>query len=352
MMRFSLFSVLDNYAHGSSSCAARYRQSLEQIVAADRHGFAACWIGEHHSALDSRQTLLCPNPAVLLVAAAQRTRRIGLNTAIANLSLRHPLLIAEDYALVDLLSDGRLGLGLGRGSFGHEYAACGQSAAESHGRFTESWNVIQQLWRGETVSFQGRYVRLEQARLNVVPVQQPLPRHWFSVIRAESFAARGRAAQPIICLPHLTAESLSTLSGLVRTYRSQYLAAGGEAESYELPLVFYTCLAPTQTEARQLGRRALHTFLAHQHQVDHADLEQQISRLEEREQLCFGTPADVIRFIEHYQSEMENRHFVFWLDFGAMEPAYASRSLELLAREVLPRFRNREEKAKKGELRT
>jgi alkanesulfonate monooxygenase SsuD/methylene tetrahydromethanopterin reductase-like flavin-dependent oxidoreductase (luciferase family) len=351
MMRFSLFSVLDVYAHGSPTCAARYRQCLEQFVAADRYGFDACWVGEHHGSLDTHQTLLCPNPAVLLTAVAQRTRRIGLNTAIANLSLRHPLLIAEDYALVDLLSGGRLGLGLGRGSFSHEYAACGQSAAESHGRFAENWNIIQQLWRGETVSFQGRYVRLEQVKLNVEPVQQPLPRHWFSVIRAESFAACGRAAQPIICLPHLTAESFSTLSGLVRAYRSQYLAAGGDTESYELPLVFYTCLAPTQTEAWQLGRRALHTFLAHQQQTNHADLGQQISRLEEREQLCFGTPADVIRFIEHHQSAMENRHFVFWLDFGAINPGYVSRSLDLLAREVLPYFRSIEGKAKKGEQR-
>jgi len=79
--------------------------------------------------------LICPNPAILLAAAAQRTQRISLNTAVANLSLRHPLLIAEDYALVDLLSQGRLGLGIGRGSFDHEYTAFGQSREESQGRF-------------------------------------------------------------------------------------------------------------------------------------------------------------------------------------------------------------------------
>jgi alkanesulfonate monooxygenase SsuD/methylene tetrahydromethanopterin reductase-like flavin-dependent oxidoreductase (luciferase family) len=112
-------------------------------------------------------------------------------------------------------------------------------------------------------------------------------------------------------------------------------------------LIFHTCLAPTQAEARQIGRRALQTSLAHQD--DHASLHHQISWLEEREQLCFGAPADVIRFITHYQSEMENRHFVFWLDFGAMQPAYVARSLRLLAREVLPHFRGREQAESKGE---
>lgn len=338
-MRFSLFSVLDGYTHRSSSCATRYQQCLEQIIAADVCGFDAYWIGEHHGMLNAHQTLLCPNPALLLAVAAQRTRRIGLNTAIANLSLRHPLLIAEDYALVDLLSGGRLGLGLGRGSFGHEYAAFGQSAAESAERFAENWEVIGRLWQGETVSVRGRYACLEQARLNVQPVQQPVPRHWFSVITAESFALRGRAAQLVVCLPHLSAESFAALKELAATYRSQYLAAGGADESYELPLIFYTCLAPTHAEASLIGRSALQTWFAHQ--GNHADVHQRIARLEEREHLCFGAPADVIRFITRYQSEMQNRHFVFWLDFGAMQPEYVTRSLHLLASEVLPHFKDR-----------
>jgi len=345
-MRFSLFSVLDFYTSRSSPCATRYQQCLEQIVAADICGFDAYWIGEHHGILNAHQTLLCPNPAILLAAAAQRTRRIGLNTAITNLSLRHPLLIAEDYALVDLLSGGRLGLGLGRGSFGHEYAAFGQDVAESAERCAENWEVIQRLWRGETVSVRGRYACLEQARLNVEPVQKPVPRHWFSVIAAESFALRGRAAQPIVCLPHLSAESFSMLKELVTTYRSQYLKAGGEDESYELPLIFYTCLAPTHAEASLIGRRALQTWFAHQDR--HADLHSRIARLEEREHLCFGAPADVIRFITRYQSEMQNRHFVFWLDFGAMQPEDVTRSLHLLAREVLPHFRGVAQAESKG----
>ncbi len=142
-MRFSLFSVLDYYEDGSRTLSSLYAQLLDQIVEAERLGFAAYWIGEHHGYLTPHHTLACPNPAIVLAAAAQRTRRIGLNTAIANLSLRHPLLIAEDYALVDVLSQGRLGLGIGRGTYAHEYAAFGQSREESRDRFEESWEIVQ-----------------------------------------------------------------------------------------------------------------------------------------------------------------------------------------------------------------
>src|SRR6516225_6223609 len=91
-MRFSLFSVVDYNEDGTRTLSTRYEQLLDQIVEADRLGFDAFWIGEHHGYLTPHLALTCPNPAVVLSAAGQRTECIGLNTAIANLSLRHPLL--------------------------------------------------------------------------------------------------------------------------------------------------------------------------------------------------------------------------------------------------------------------
>jgi len=335
-MQFSLFSVLDYYQDGSYTLRARYEQLLDQIVYAEQLGFDSYWIGEHHGYLTPHLALACPNPAILLAAAAQRTRRIGLNTAVANLSLRHPLLVAEDYALVDLLSQGRLGLGIGRGTFDHEYAAFGQSREESQGRFEESWEIIQRAWRGETVTFQGRYYHIDRARINVLPVQKPFPRYWFSAVKKESFVMRGSAAQPIISLPHLTADSLQTLAKLAEEYRYHYLTAGGDVNQYELPLIFYTCVAPTRMEARQVAVDALQCYLTHQHHDTDGHAQHIAQRLEERDQLWFGTPGDLIRLIERYQANVDSRHFVFWLDFGRMEPEFVRRSMHLLSQEVIP----------------
>jgi alkanesulfonate monooxygenase SsuD/methylene tetrahydromethanopterin reductase-like flavin-dependent oxidoreductase (luciferase family) len=88
---------LDYYEDGTRTLATLYARFLDQIMEAERLGFAAYWLGEHHGYLTPQHALVCPNPAIVLAAAAQCTRRIGLNTAIANLSLRHPLLLAEDY---------------------------------------------------------------------------------------------------------------------------------------------------------------------------------------------------------------------------------------------------------------
>lgn len=302
-MRFSLFSVLDYYEDGSRSLATLYAQILDQIVEADRLGFEAFWIGEHHGYLTPHLALACPNPAVLLAAAAQRTQRIGLNTAIANLSLRHPLLLAEDYALVDLLSQGRLGLGIGRGSYPHGFAAFGQNRDESRNRFDESWEIIKQAWSGESVTFHGSYYQVDGVKLNVLPVQKPLPHYWFSAMREESFAALGRAAQPIIAMSHLSAESLPMMAKLTHVYQQGYFAADGDAGQYELPLVFFACVAPTRSEAQQQGREAMLRYMVHQH-----------------------------------QAVLDNRHFVFWLDFGGMPDAAVQRSMCLLAREVMPHF--------------
>lgn len=311
---------------------------LDQVVLADELGFDAYWIGEHHGYLASDQLLSCPNPAILLATAAQRTQRISLNTAVANLALRHPLQVAEDYALVDLLSQGRLGLGIGRGSFAHEYAAFGQNAAESAGRFEENWEVIQQLWRGERVTYTSRYSRLENARLNIIPIQQPVPRHWFSAIKEASFVERGRAGQLVISLPHLSAQSLAGVGTLVEAHRSQYLGVGGNETQYELPLIFYTFIAPTRSEALQSAVDALYRYMQHQHHDTHVHIMHTIHHLIDQKLLWFGAPGDLIELIEQFRENVAGQHIVFWSDFGGLPPELVSRSMRLIAQEVLPRF--------------
>jgi alkanesulfonate monooxygenase SsuD/methylene tetrahydromethanopterin reductase-like flavin-dependent oxidoreductase (luciferase family) len=338
-MKFSIFSVLDHYENGARSLNTLYGEFLDQVEYAEQLGFDAYWLGEHHFYPTPGHALACPNPAIALAAAAQRTQRIGLNTAVANLALRHPLQLAEDYAMVDMLSQGRLGLGIGRGTFDHEYAAFGQSRAESRERFEESWEIIQRAWRGERVTFQGRYYQIDGAKINIVPVQQPLPRYWFSAIREESFALLGRAAQPVISLPHLAADSFQTLVKLAAAYRQNYLAAGGNANQYELPLIFYTCVAPTRAEAQQVAVAALQRYLIHQHHDAGRHTDEIVHLFAERQQLWFGTPDDLVQLIERYQTRISSEHFVFWLDFGGMQPKFVRRSMQLLAREVIPHFR-------------
>jgi alkanesulfonate monooxygenase SsuD/methylene tetrahydromethanopterin reductase-like flavin-dependent oxidoreductase (luciferase family) len=331
---------VDYYPGRSPELAAVYAELLDQIVEAERLGFDAYWISEHHGYLTSQLSLACPNPAIVLAAAAERTQHIGLYTAVANLALRHPLLLAEDYALVDVLSKGRLGLGIGRGSYPHEYAAFGQSREDSQDRFAESWEIIQQAWRGDSMTFKGRYYQIDTIKLSVLPVQKPLPRYWFSAIRPQSFAALGLAAQPIMTFPHLCSDGLPALSKLAQDYQERYLEAGGEAGRYELPLIFYTCVAYSRREAEQEGRESMLRYLVHQHpEAETIHLEHHLKQLEARGQLWFGSPDDLIAWIRQYQSSVDSRHFVFWLNFGGMPHDSVRRSMHCLAQDVMPHAR-------------
>ena len=187
------------------------------------------------------------------------------------------------------------------------------------------------------MTFHGRYYQVDGVKLNVLPVQKPLPRYWFSAMREESFAALGQAAQPIIAMPHLSAESLPMMTRLARVYQQGYFAADGDASQYEIPLVFFTCVAQTRSEAQHQGREAMLRYIVHQHDsVDSAHAQHQVHVLEERNQLWFGAPADIIQLIEQHQAALDNRHFVFWLDFGGMPDASVQRSMRLLAEEVIP----------------
>lgn len=336
-MKFGIFTLLD-YARGSElSLAELYRQTLDHIEYADRLGLEAYWVGEHHFYLNSAATLACPNPAVLLAAAAQRTTRIGLNTAVANLSLRHPLQLAEDYAMVDLLSGGRLGFGIGRGAYGHEYPPFGQRREESAGRFEEAWQIIQQAWGGAPVNFEGQFFTIKDATLNVLPVQQPLPKYWLATMSPASFAARGSAAQPIIAFPHLTANSLAEMGKLAGDYRANFSEVTGHT-GYDLPMIFHTHLADSREEAQRDGVAALRRYIAHEHAAQ--DIPGSLHHLQARQQLFFGTPGDIIELIEQYQAATHSNYFIFWLDFGGMAPDLVRRSMELLANEVMPYFKH------------
>jgi alkanesulfonate monooxygenase SsuD/methylene tetrahydromethanopterin reductase-like flavin-dependent oxidoreductase (luciferase family) len=338
-MKFSLFSIVDYYGGYSPGLATVYMELLDQIVEAERLGFDAYWIGEHHGYRSPQLTLACPNPAIVLADAAARTQHIGLYTAVANLAVRHPLLLAEDYALVDVLSNGRLGLGIGRGTYPNEYAAFGQSREDSRDRFAESWEIIQQAWSGESVTFKGRFYQIDGFKLSVLPVQKPLPRYWYSVVRAESFASLARAAQPVITLPHLCSDGLATLSNLALDYRERYLEAGGEASRYELPLIFYTCVAGDRREAEREGQDSLLRYLVHQHpEVGKDHLEHHLKQLQAQGQLWFGAPDDLISWIKQYQSGVDSRHFVFWLNFGGMPNGSVQHSMRYLAQDVMPEF--------------
>src|ERR1700756_680895 len=149
-MRFGFFDQLP-CADGFSE-HQRYKDILAQIDFGDALGFDTVWLGEIHFI---RTFSILADPLMVLAAAAQRTTRIRLGTAVILLPLHNPIKIAEEAATADILSDGRLEFGVGRGVL-YQYPGYGIPPEESRERFEEALDFIVQAWTNEPFSFRGK----------------------------------------------------------------------------------------------------------------------------------------------------------------------------------------------------
>jgi alkanesulfonate monooxygenase SsuD/methylene tetrahydromethanopterin reductase-like flavin-dependent oxidoreductase (luciferase family) len=170
-----LVSIRYNFRNPKSwsrSSAYLYNRILDQIAWADEVGFHRVTLAEHHFLEEGFLPALMPVAA----AIAARTRRILISTEIFLLPLHHPVRVAEDAAVVDIISAGRLELAVGAGYRAAEYAGFGLRLKERGGRMEECLHILRKCWTEEEFSFEGRYYRLENVRMYPKPVQKPGPR--------------------------------------------------------------------------------------------------------------------------------------------------------------------------------
>src|SRR5581483_9257681 len=146
-------------------------EAIEAAVAADRAGLDACFVQEHHFSPDD----YLPAPLVLCAAIAARTERIRVGTLIMQLPLYHPLRVAEDGAVIDNLSGGRLILACGLGLVPREFAPFEIDVKRAVSRYEEGLEIIRRAWTEERFSFAGKRFAFEDVSVRPRPVQQPHP---------------------------------------------------------------------------------------------------------------------------------------------------------------------------------
>jgi alkanesulfonate monooxygenase SsuD/methylene tetrahydromethanopterin reductase-like flavin-dependent oxidoreductase (luciferase family) len=153
-----------------------YREHLEGYVLADQLGFSHLWLAEHHFADDAHN----PSAMPILAAIAARTQRIRVGTYIILLAFHHPILVAEDAAVLDILSNGRFDLAVGAGPMPAECEVFGVPQSETFGRTYEALEVIQKCWQEEVFTHQGKYFQFKDVRMTTKPVQRPHPPIWMA----------------------------------------------------------------------------------------------------------------------------------------------------------------------------
>ena len=173
---------------------ALFSDLLEQAVVGEELGFKAIWLAEHHFTRYG----LGASSLVIASNIAARTHKIRLGTAVLIPPLHHPVRLAEDTATLDVLSDGRLDVGFGRGASSTEYGNFGVDHAESQARYRETIKMVETLWTTPDCTFEGNYYSTQNLNLVPTPLQQPHPPVYVAATRSleslEFVATTGRRA--------------------------------------------------------------------------------------------------------------------------------------------------------------
>ena len=212
-MRLSAFTVVDGTGGAGDSVGDRYADVLALAEAAEESGLSTLWVAEHHFQPGG----VCPSPPVLLAACGQRTRRLRLGVLVSVLPFHRPIELAEQYAMVDRLSGGRLNLGVGSGYIPLEFEGFGVDPATKRERFDRGFDTL-------LAALDGQEVRADEAsahpvRLNVLPLQRPHPPVWIAVQRREAIPFVARRGASLALVPYATVANVDELAAEIREFR-------------------------------------------------------------------------------------------------------------------------------------
>lgn len=337
-MKFDVLYLPTYVPELDGDVATFYGHMLEQIVLADKlsPGFSTVWLTEHHF---SPYGGTLPNPAVLGAAIASRTRRIRIGTAVTVLPLHNPLLVAEDFAMLDVLSGGRLDFGIGRGSVQVEFQEFGVDYAESAQAMVEAIDVILNVWTSDVFSRDGH----KTIELLPKPVQRPHPPVWVGASRTpETFAWAGRRGYNLMVLPYMLPPA--DLRERLQLYREAAAEAGHDPRQLKIMGKFHVFVGDSleavskvagpayDNYQRLAGSRSQHGPQAYWR----AGADWDKHRAECR--VIGGTPADCRATIDYWQQTLELTNIGGTFHFGGLDQAATLESLELFAREVAPHF--------------
>jgi len=228
--------------------ASIYERAIERFEIMDRTGYDAVWLAEHHFSSFS----VCPSVHMMATMAAARTQRLRIGTAVSLAPFYHPLRLAEEVALLDVLSGGRVNWGAGRGFSRGEFAAFGIPMEESATRFRETVDIVLRAWSEDRFAHSGEHFRFDAVEVLPKPLQQPHPPVWMAATSESAIDWAASRGFSILMDPHCTHAELAAKR---RRYGDQLASAGFSAAGRDLPMARLIAVAPTAERAAEVARR-------------------------------------------------------------------------------------------------
>jgi len=322
-MRSGLMILGDHLPHPETgeriSQRDHHRRIVELGVFAEEAGLDSVWLGEHHFC-----DYILSSPAVVLAAISERTIRV-----------------AEDYATLDLLSDGRLELAVGRGILPNAYRLFGRDLDDSRALYTENLELLLRLWREKSVEWSGRFrAPLDATSVEPHPLQTPNPPIWVAGGTShESVDLAARLGLRLMLPSVITAPE--TFAPMVDRYRERYIAAGHDASEMRVGACSHVHLAKDSAQARERWRPYHLSYLSWVSQLvaaSGADFPGGAPSYEaflEGPSIC-GSPAEVADRLLAMHERLELDVHLAMFDHGGIPESDLYDALELFATRVVP----------------
>jgi alkanesulfonate monooxygenase SsuD/methylene tetrahydromethanopterin reductase-like flavin-dependent oxidoreductase (luciferase family) len=341
-MRFGLFCLMP-WRDAQKPQTEVFADVVEQVRLAESLGFETAWFAEHHFS----NYCLCPSPLVMAAYCAARTERIRLGTAVVVLPLYEPVRLVEELAMVDVLSDGRLVIGVGSGYQDYEFERFRVPLAESKAMFGEVLDILELGLTQPEFAYQGRFFTQPRTAVCLRPVQRPMPPVYVAGIKEDAELQRRAARSGYVPFGTAGWHPAQSLLDFRARYEAAWQAVGKDPATMPLAVQRHVFVVESRKDAlevadniRYTGRVAL-------------SMRQKTSVLDGamlREMPVAGEPSvdqvldhaivgDVEACIEKAVREirvLRPTHFSCFVQPGAMDQTRVLRSMELLGSKVIP----------------
>jgi alkanesulfonate monooxygenase SsuD/methylene tetrahydromethanopterin reductase-like flavin-dependent oxidoreductase (luciferase family) len=189
--------------------------------------------------------------------------------------------------------------------------------------------ILKLAWSGEKFSYKGKYFDVRDVEINLLPLQKPAPPIWIAALRPAGAYYVAKMGYPIMGIPYVNANSVEELKQIIDGYKATFTENGYDASTLEIPLALHTYVAETDEQARADSEKHLNLYYGKGAVYDD---------LLAKEQLAIGSPSTVINILRKYEAVGMN-HAMLLLNFGGIPHEKVMHSIELIAREVIPAFK-------------
>jgi len=305
-----------------------YSMALDRIVIMDRAGYDAVWLAEHHFSSFS----VCPSVHMMGVMAAARTERLRIGTGVSLAPFYNPLRLAEEVALLDVLSVGAVTWKERRGFERSEFKAFGIAGEESAARFHETVDIVLNAWSSDKLTYQGKFFDYDGVEVLPKPMQQPHPPVWMAASSLPAIEWAAGKGFSILMDPHSSRRDLIQKR---RHYAATLKGAGHREDGRVIPMARLIAIDETAEKARAVAQRAAEWTVASYIGASHH--RQEVRTFDGKDPIAFylndvvlhGTAESIVDQIAALESDAGMTYL--------MAAPLSRRSFALLTDKVLPR---------------